>query len=772
MGSVDSAEVILENRRLSARFSEQTGRLLHLSVPGGKNLLKHCHCRFNHAGTSWVEGLAGEGEQSLQAADVRVANDAVESVLGTPFLEITRGFALARDAALLQVTCTVRATAPGVSLLHNAFPSVGLRDSFINVMEDEEDLYFDGEELGGGWELPCWRVFFNEGHRDGVIVATRSKVEMSRLQINDHGFDIRPHVMTAYDTRTGIVHSAMEFAGRGEHSAAFEIAPWQESRHDAIVEAAGLDEPVDVGSAPPAGSPPGDLRGIVVDALDFAGRAASDTFARDKWMIAELPCCRGGRALLAGPSVSPPPLTASPNLEGVHRIFVGIGNGDGIVAQLSGDEMPTFRMRQATISRTPFHLCLSGEQQSREVELHTAEMSGRTLTLSRFPDSLARTVIDYVRFEKLDQAGAAAWREQERRSPCIRLSGFNDIADIARFTSVRDPDPAAYEANLWEHANCGIRKVFWRIDGQCSDFPCTTNTMRYPSARVHGVFYPHSKAYGRVLKKVDILDLAVKAARRYGLKLYGWMRFNNYTGNVQNDFFRNHPEYHDQSPSGRNLGKLCLAAEAVRQHKIDILVEAASYGLDGLCLGFLRHPPILLYAPVLVEGYEKQYGEPPPRDRDDPDPYCREVLPCMDEAHVRWYAYRAKFMTQFGRDLRAALRQKGMGHVRIAIWVRPNHCLFDGIDMQTWLAEGLCDEVVADQYVSADVCEVRPEWKRMVQQRAELIRGISSLSDIGEARQDVRKILAEDYDGLCVYESDYAVLQSDFIELSRSLRTR
>ncbi|HCP99186.1 MAG TPA: hypothetical protein DIT99_00120, partial [Candidatus Latescibacteria bacterium] len=241
-------------------------------------------------------------------------------------------------------------------------------------------------------------------------------------------------------------------------------------------------------------------------------------------------CCLGGRALYARPSVTPADLTLQPNLSGVHRIIVGIGNGAGIVARLSGWDYPLIRTPASHETPTPFHLLLTGPQEAREAIIGETDMSGKTLTLSRFPNAFASTVIDYVRFEPLEKAADTL---KQIAPPRIPLSGFCDIPDISRFTDARDPDPDAYRANLWEHANAGISKVFWRIDGQCSDFPCTTNTMRYISARVHGVFHPRSKAYGRVIKKVDILELAVATAHHYGLKLYGWMRFNNYTSNVQ-----------------------------------------------------------------------------------------------------------------------------------------------------------------------------------------------------------------------------------------------
>ena len=298
--------------------------------------------------------------------------------------------------------------------------------------------------------------------------------------------------------------------------------------------------------------------------------------------------------------------------------------------------------------------------------------------------------------------------------------------------------------------------------------------MRYICARVHGVFTPQAKAYGRALLRTDMLQLAVEAAREYGVSLYGWMRFNSYSGNVQSDFFKDHPALREEWESGQQAPKLCLAHEAVRRHKIAILVEAAGYGLDGLCLGFLRHPPILAYAPVLVQTYEEAYGCPPPRDPGNPNPWYTTGLPPEDPEHVRWFRHRAGFMTQFMRELRASLSQSGLGHVRIAIWVRPEHCLFDGIDLDTWLDEGLCDEVVAHAYsnrheVLLQPLEVPVAWKQKVQAKAKLSYGVYGWQP--DMPQRFARAVAEGYDGICSYESDYTVLQNEFIDLYRSLRT-
>jgi hypothetical protein len=726
---------VLQNEYIEVHFAPD-GRLIHLSTPEGENLVSgifcHCHVTDEEGNGALVSEDSNLAVVSASFETVKVSADDshVQRTVQSGEVVVATRFELPAKSPLLRVTTSVSG-GPGWKASQIALPRVQFAKGFTNAFEDERDCYFDGEEVGGGRELPCWRVFYKDGATEGLLVATSSKFEMSHFQIVESGFDIRAHLRTAYDTNYVLAHSPMDFTEQTEYRAAFEIGPWSEARHEEIHSLANLDKPVDTGNLPATGVPLEPLNGVVFDALAFANEdAVSEEFDSSKWMLVDLPCCRGGRALMAGPSVEAPALMCQPALSGLHRVIVGSGNGDGIFAHFTGDPFPTIRITGVgsgggAASQTPFYLRLSGPQESHEISLGVHEMKGKSVTLSKCPNSYARTVVDYLRFEALSEDEVVRWNEADDKEPCIPLSGFNDIPDIAPFTSQRDPDPMVYRANLWEHARCKFDKVYWRIDGQCSDFPSKFNTMRYISAKVHGVFNPQSKAYGRALKKVDMLKLAVDAAHEYGLKLYGWMRFNNYGGNVQSDFFKEHPELREEWELGRPANKLCLAHPEVRKHKIDILVEAAGYGLDGLNLGLLRHPPPMLYAPILVEGFKKQFGKSPPPPPTE-DPTRISSLPEMSEEHLEWYRYRSVFMTQFGRELRSALNERGMEHVNIAMWLRPNHCMFDSIDLPLWLEEGLCDEVVVESYNTsewdAEVYGLRPEWKEMVQSKVPLIR--------------------------------------------------
>ncbi|HCP99187.1 MAG TPA: hypothetical protein DIT99_00125, partial [Candidatus Latescibacteria bacterium] len=98
-------------------------------------------------------------------------------------------------------------------------------------------------------------MFFRDGYHDGIIAAARCKKEMSRFQIYERGFDIRPHVMTAYDTAVKMVHADMELDGSREYTADFELGPWTRESHTEILATAGLEEPVPMNHPPATGEP-------------------------------------------------------------------------------------------------------------------------------------------------------------------------------------------------------------------------------------------------------------------------------------------------------------------------------------------------------------------------------------------------------------------------------------------------------------------------------------------------------------------------------------
>ncbi|MCZ7643916.1 MAG: hypothetical protein M5U26_01305 [Planctomycetota bacterium] len=773
---------VLSNRRLRAAFDPATGNLLELGAPSGPSLLKALFCRVVEDGAARRDGATGE-ERPFEIERVKLGRASVESVARTGKLRIERRFELPKQGPLLR--CRIRVTAlKGGAWERPALPAASFGPRFLDTYTDERDLYFDGAELPGGREVPGWRVFFEQGHATGLLLATRSRERLSHLVILGDGFEFRPHVPAAYSTEYRMVHSPLRLKKGQALETAFELGPWSKRAHARLLREAKLEAPARVATAgvkPPSGRATKPKRraaaGLTFDlvALARAQRKTSSGFRRDRWLVAPAPWDQGSKVLFANGGVHPPAVRAGVGLRGLYRVYAGIGNSEGVALRANGSL--TLRHRQDYIGACapqPWSSRLESRHAPYELHCDVVRLDGRGLEVGAFPNRQMPAMLTTLRLEPLETAEAGRKARGAGAAPKTLMTGFADAPDIAWFTDALKPDPEIYRAVIREHARCGFRRVCWRIDGQCSDYPSKLNTMRYVSARVHGLYSPPAKAYGRLLKKVDLLKLAVETAREEGLELYGWMRFNFYGGNVQSDFFRQHKEYWEEAENGYRGTKLCLALPEVREHKLGILLEAAGYGLDGLSLGFLRHAPILHYHPALVEGFKREYGTLPPRPQGLADPAYHQSLPPDDAEHRRWFAYRARFMTEFGRDLRKRLRAAGRGGTKISIWVRPNHTLFDGIDLEAWLDEDLCDEVVADVMSPRDAehpaNEPRPEWIARVRAKKPLLRGVWYQNAAHAARLAPR-IAAGPYDGLSVYESNHAVVDDKFREIFHGLRS-
>ncbi len=198
---------VLQNRYLEARFAPD-GRLIHLSKPDGHNLVTgiFCHCNVIDAEGSGtlVSEDPNQADESVafEVVEVSTNESQVARTVRRGEVEVTTLFELPPESPLLRISVSVRGRL-GWQASQIAFPKVQFASGFADAFEDERDCYFDGEEIGGGRELPCWRVFFKEEAAEGVLAATRSKSDMSHFQIVEKGFDLRPHVMnTARPSRS------------------------------------------------------------------------------------------------------------------------------------------------------------------------------------------------------------------------------------------------------------------------------------------------------------------------------------------------------------------------------------------------------------------------------------------------------------------------------------------------------------------------------------------------------------------------------------------
>ena len=154
-----SNEIVLKNRWLVARFDRGDGKLTHLSAAGrGAGLATGASLRyFDQDAKRWWSDDAGVEGGHFGTVLVEETGAAVISVRRSAHLEVTQRYELPPGSPLLRVSVRVRGLGGAAKLGHFAMPRIAFTAGFNDAFEDEEDLYFDGAEAGGGRELRVFR---------------------------------------------------------------------------------------------------------------------------------------------------------------------------------------------------------------------------------------------------------------------------------------------------------------------------------------------------------------------------------------------------------------------------------------------------------------------------------------------------------------------------------------------------------------------------------------------------------------------------------------
>jgi hypothetical protein len=533
----------------------------------------------------------------------------------------------------------------------------------------------------------------------------------------------------------------------------------------------GRELAVLVDVAPAVALPPNDS-GRVIGAAELA-----ETARAAGWPVVDAPALPGGMALLQRPGGRATPVRVEPGLRGEYDVYVGVGQGAGIKFKVDGDfywsyvhaERVDPRERIDIQSWLPMEsVCrpAAGAGPHGEVLLRRVTLDGGGLWLAAHPYMHAYTVVSHLRFAPVDTSAQATAPEAPPRAGRRRIvAGLSDIPDVGN-----DLGTDAYQEETWrevvaQHARAGIDTVYWRVDGQCADFHTKIGTVRYSVPRTHGLYSPRSRSYGRALELLDPLRIAAEEKARCGLKLFGWMRANNYSGNVVSDFFVQHPEWHERRQDGAEAPQLCFAVPEVRAHKTAILREAAAYGLDGMMIDTLRHPPMVGYHPVVVDAFRQEYGEEPPRDLDPRRPL--DQFEGSDGARwERWFTFRARFFAALIRDLRAGLAADGLGHLPVHVRVAPTRYLHDGADLDALIEEGLIEAVVLNRYTYEPF-----DYERVLSVVRDRMPVIAICDPIRGDKVQMLRDLARDerLDGFGVYESNRMVHTPLFRDALRAI---
>ena len=164
--------------------------------------------------------------------------------------------------------------------------------------------------------------------------------------------------------------------------------------------------------------------------------------------------------------------------------------------------------------------------------------------------------------------------------------------------------------------------------------------------------------------------------------------------------WKEHPEWRCRDRDGNSIIRLSMAYPEVREFYVKLFLELASYGIEGIQLIYTRRPPFVLFEDPVIKDFRNEHGVDPrqlPEDSELEGEFMTEggFFTSDPRLEKHWAGYVTKFM----RELRQALderRRPDGGRIQVAANV-----LYDaaynragGLDLKTWVAEGLVDILV------------------------------------------------------------------------------
>ena len=385
-----------------------------------------------------------------------------------------------------------------------------------------------------------------------------------------------------------------------------------------------------------------------------------------------------GVMLACGEATWPAPIRVRLNVEGPHRIFLGLFaySRGAIRVRLTHDLCCTRfdAPRYGEIEPPVFH----------EIPWKACDLSGQDLFLESVYDrSPLPGALAYIRIEPMDDLAPAPARPDIWRAMCVTNDGCGvfrkgphhrpeDILESLETV----PDRSCVQSLLWGNGNADNCNYPTEVGN-----PMLLDKWQDPHLAGDGAAtIPNMKRWQE--RRWDSLRLVREYTRQREWELHVYIRMEAFAGCypheelVWSKFFYAHPEWHCLDRRGNRVNRLSYAYPAVQDHMLALISEILAYGPDGVCLCLTRGIPVMLYEPVMVTGFQEAHGVDPRT---------------LDELDSRWLAYQAEIFTSFVRRAKARM---GAGQ-RLSVMVPGNEedCRKWGLDVAAWVDQCLVDDV-------------------------------------------------------------------------------
>ena len=181
---------------------------------------------------------------------------------------------------------------------------------------------------------------------------------------------------------------------------------------------------------------------------------------------------------------------------------------------------------------------------------------------------------------------------------------------------------------------------------------------------------------------IDPFRTALEHAHSLGMEFHATYRPAGFHFPVPEDewntggVYDKHPEWRGRDKQGRATPRLSYAWPEVRQVALGFIREMLAYPVDGVCIAYNRRPPLVEYEQPVVDSFRKETGLDAAR---------------LEDRDARWLKFRSQTLTQFMRELRGVAGKK---RVTAIVMSSERENLFQAIDLEAWIGEGLVDTIV------------------------------------------------------------------------------
>ena len=431
--------------------------------------------------------------------------------------------------------------------------------------------------------------------------------------------------------------------------------------------------------------------------------ALSDVNRKNHWTLIPYETDEvSGVMIGAGSQADAPEVTLPLGVSGWHAIHLGFWNphhdydgGTTVRLKLTGD--PCFQvLSDFTYDGAAAAPVLWDRAELRECFVRHVDLTGKDLIIAQqSKGERKKAYVAYVKLIALGRDEVDAIREDRADRRHRILIATNDGASFFHQKACTTREEILEQVELYRHSDIG--KVSWAVSyGDKTNYPsevgcCLTGELaECDTTFSSGEKNLHESLRALFSQGIIPVQVALEHVHEMGLKFDAMFRMG-ITGHIPpNDRDREgliarRPELKMLAQDGAALEKASYAFPEVQDFMLALIREVVeNFDVDGVDLAWVRGPQYVGYEKPFVDDFRAQYGEDP-----------RTV----DENDIRAQRLRARYLTDFTRRVRELLKELGDRRgrqVELSAWIyQEQTSLFFGLDVETWLQEGLLDSVVA-----------------------------------------------------------------------------